>query len=512
MKKIVSLLCFMLTLAFVQPLTPSASDNIVYTYEGLPYYGPMLSAKGDLFLGDPQPVYEKEFSISDYQLIRISPDGSKLTLNLAHGVHEYIEYNGSIYSLFLNYATKELEVYDENFKQIDKVAVDFQDDFAIPHVQYEHYVNFYTYVDLGEDKGHKRVNIVYDLKEKKLASSISAPIVETEFQFKSNGNHVIDLKNALGITVNTVPLKGLTHFEITDSYYMDGYLYAILQNEHYQGTHLVKLDLDGNVLAKHALPILANSISAVILEDKIRFAVYDYTVDDGKTTLFDYQIATDSIEVIKENLPPSIKVETLNDEFYVETNRSELFTIKDHQNHTRFTIQQEGEIVDVNEKYLIFTAYNSNQNTHQIREIATGKIIKEIDSELVKFARFINNDYFYTIASPILGDYNEETVEIFAIDGTPTLQSTGYAPNKAWTILLSQEVNPTTVNKDNIYVTDAAGTKIPVTFETNGSKVIVKAPTAGYAKGNYTLHVEASLQSQGGQSLTKATTKAFQIK
>lgn len=100
---------------------------------------------------------------------------------------------------------------------------------------------------------------------------------------------------------------------------------------------------------------------------------------------------------------------------------------------------------------------------------------------------------------------------IFASE--PTFIKENVPLDKVWTITFNQEVDFSTVNNENIYVTDRYGNKISTFFgnEMNTPKNQVKiSSTSGYAYSTeYQLHLTQNLKDKNGNSLNKPTVLKF---
>lgn len=100
---------------------------------------------------------------------------------------------------------------------------------------------------------------------------------------------------------------------------------------------------------------------------------------------------------------------------------------------------------------------------------------------------------------------------IFASE--PTFIKENVPLDKVWTITFNQEVDFSTVNNENIYVTDRYGNKISTFFgnEMNPPKNQVKiSSTSGYTYSTeYLLHLTQNLKDKNGNSLNKPTVLKF---
>lgn len=88
-------------------------------------------------------------------------------------------------------------------------------------------------------------------------------------------------------------------------------------------------------------------------------------------------------------------------------------------------------------------------------------------------------------------------------------------PEKDWRIEFSQEVEPSTANRDTIRVTRSTGEKVEASAEmhpVSGKVVTVMHPSGGYAAGEtYTLHIGTGVRSVSEESLSRAVEMTFVI-
>ncbi|WP_345242194.1 Ig-like domain-containing protein [Pontibacillus salipaludis] len=78
-------------------------------------------------------------------------------------------------------------------------------------------------------------------------------------------------------------------------------------------------------------------------------------------------------------------------------------------------------------------------------------------------------------------------------------QKTNVAMDKSWTITYNTPLQSTSENKQNIYVTDKAGSTIPTEVLIKGKKIIVSPIKGTYKPGTtYTLHINKGVSSTSG--------------
>ena len=89
-----------------------------------------------------------------------------------------------------------------------------------------------------------------------------------------------------------------------------------------------------------------------------------------------------------------------------------------------------------------------------------------------------------------------------------------YYGDKVWTITFNMDVDPKTVNNDNIFIKDANGQTLNnVHINLNSTTKQVYVDTLNdYSPGTYTLHISDRVKSTRGDYLKSSTTKTFTIK
>lgn len=87
--------------------------------------------------------------------------------------------------------------------------------------------------------------------------------------------------------------------------------------------------------------------------------------------------------------------------------------------------------------------------------------------------------------------------------------------NKVWTITFNKEVEESTINNENIYVSDSNGVKLRQEVKINNDRVSAKvfAPIQGYEAGKtYTMTIKKDVKAKDGKSLNQQTGMAFTTK
>ena len=89
-----------------------------------------------------------------------------------------------------------------------------------------------------------------------------------------------------------------------------------------------------------------------------------------------------------------------------------------------------------------------------------------------------------------------------------------YYTNQALTIDFDMELDPETVNKDNLFIKDASGQtleNVQLALDKRNTTVYVRA-LENYLPGKYTLHISDQVKSKRGSHLITPITKSFTIK
>lgn len=84
-----------------------------------------------------------------------------------------------------------------------------------------------------------------------------------------------------------------------------------------------------------------------------------------------------------------------------------------------------------------------------------------------------------------------------------------FAKNKMWTVMLTREVDPTTL--EAIYLLDVAGNIISTTFTSDGKQIFIHSPLGDYDNGTYTLYLTKGLKDLDGRKLKKQIKMLFVI-
>jgi hypothetical protein len=96
-------------------------------------------------------------------------------------------------------------------------------------------------------------------------------------------------------------------------------------------------------------------------------------------------------------------------------------------------------------------------------------------------------------------------------DGTTIVSDKKYMQDKVWTVSFSKELEPATVNSDNVFVIDREGNKYEVTLKTEGKSIKI-TPVNYYPLGKTLyLYVTKDVKAVTGESQGKSTRYGFTI-
>lgn len=126
-------------------------------------------------------------------------------------------------------------------------------------------------------------------------------------------------------------------------------------------------------------------------------------------------------------------------------------------------------------------------------------------------------------------DLKLENVQLYSEDGSPiavqvlngqitpftgetTKHTSTVAGNKEWTITLSEDVNPATVNEQTVSVKNRSGKAIEIVFKKGKGNTIIVAPKNNYAAGTYTLELTEQVRSVNGRKLNPPIRHEFTVK
>ncbi|MEK5040545.1 InlB B-repeat-containing protein [Sporosarcina sp. FSL K6-3457] len=196
--------------------------------------------------------------------------------------------------------------------------------------------------------------------------------------------------------------------------------------------------------------------------------------------------------IIKEGIFEPTKVWTvkLSNEVDAATVQDALYIVDAAGNHPPATFTSEGNQIFIHppaENYAdgIYTLYI----TSALKD-AQGRSLKE----------------------PIKMIFTIETIEQPELEEIyKTIIEEGLFPSdKVWTLDLLIDIDPATL-ENGVFLEDANGNIVPVTFTIDGTNIIVQAPVEGYEAGTYTLYITSQLKDLHGIPLQEPIQMTFTI-
>lgn len=116
--------------------------------------------------------------------------------------------------------------------------------------------------------------------------------------------------------------------------------------------------------------------------------------------------------------------------------------------------------------------------------------------------------------------YNEDgsEVDVQVLDGQvkpftgeKKVHATKEQANKVWTVTLSKDFNPATLNKYTVLVKNSRNIAVDVKLEKKNNQSFTVTPLTNYAAGKYTLEITDQLRSTNQSKLNKAIIYEFVI-
>ena len=101
--------------------------------------------------------------------------------------------------------------------------------------------------------------------------------------------------------------------------------------------------------------------------------------------------------------------------------------------------------------------------------------------------------------------------EVKPFTGETTVNSTKEAANKSWTVTLSGDYNPATLNKYTVLVKNSRNIAVEVKLEKRTNNSFTVTPITNYPSGKYTLEITEQLRSVNGSKLNPARKHEFVI-
>lgn len=512
MKKLSFLLGFVLLLSLVSPAWASANvmnwDKYDYKY-GKGLSDPLYTANDALLVEDMEDVGTLVYN---YDLVRIDQNKKVEPKSFQNGLNRFVEHNGKSYSLFYNFVTDNLEVYDEYFNLVTTTPFTKPLEGRVAFYQYENYISYVMYEeheDYWDVKIPQAITVI-DLNTFEIVENVESPAFNVDYAYDDN-KIVVFVYDQLGDLMNKFELSESSISGVLEI--VNGMIYSI------GGGSVIKLTLDGEIIHQEELNNLnyACYYSAVVVGDVIFYTCHDMDSMDRSTYTFSYNTKNDKLD---QTLLPNVKIHPVDDNTYIEQTtrpRSSIgpATVKSIDGKTKATIQDEIFAQSkVSGKYIL------SQYPNKIIDIETGKLVGQIVENPDEHSQyvFIDNNKIYETTVTYDEDYNIKassgTLHIINPDNSekPKPDPNAHPADKKWTITFSMDVDADTVNASTVYVTDENGNKLlNQQVTTEGKKVIVHAPNDLYKSGKYVLHVENSVKSTAGEVLKSGETKAFSI-
>jgi|GEM_PF-4373017 len=141
------------------------------------------------------------------------------------------------------------------------------------------------------------------------------------------------------------------------------------------------------------------------------------------------------------------------------------------------------------------------QHSDGENEIVQGDIVRDSNNNIV--GERIPVEKFSTFTLIKLPDS--------ASDGNAKVVPYKVNSDKVWTVNFSNNIDGSTVNKDNVYVVDDEGNKVDVKLEVDGKALII-SPIENYKSGHkYQLYIGEKVQSVNKKTLKKALEYEFNV-
>jgi hypothetical protein len=134
-------------------------------------------------------------------------------------------------------------------------------------------------------------------------------------------------------------------------------------------------------------------------------------------------------------------------------------------------------------------------------EVVTGSIVYDSNNKPVGVKIHVKKFSVFTLIQ-LPGSTN---------DGNAKVIPYKVNQDKVWTVNFSNDIDETTVNKDNVYVLDDEGNKVEVKLEVSGKALII-SPVENYKSGHkYKLYISDKVQSVNKKALKKALEYEFNV-
>lgn len=451
-------------------------------------------------------------SVYSYDFMKLDAKGDIVQLEkMSNGTTKIFEYNGKGYIAFMNNATKNFELYDENFELLlsKSVALDNRVSFTVQD-------DIIALTTGNLSYGNNSKGVYYSLKTFDEIAPSKLPIEKYMGVHESDWETGKEKYSIAGVTfaetiVDMIPVD-LNQFENGRPFRgdrniskIDGYFYAALdlreEKEFYEDSiGLFKFDLQGNIVESATIikDDFKSANSAIILNEKIIFPFEQYVE-------YDLPTLTMTKTYPSPNSYPELG-KLSNDLYYFGQGNDLIFA--NYDGKEKYRVPNLAYVLSHSNSYFVGSANRADS----LYSLVTGeKLLEEKDFSLSVF----NDRVIAHKGNLIEPDYDEykATVKLYGEKVNTPVEKT-YDTDKPWTITFNKDVNENTVSNETIYVIDDAGIKVDgLSFNTQANKVEVKAPAAGYVSGKtYTLHVTTGVQSLSNVANKKAETRKFTIK
>lgn len=500
------------TLSFLPPSVSAAPTERLFTHKYIDD-GERFSASQIVIadvLADGQFLVVADSSRMErgYMLMKMDTENITLTKFFGSGDIRYAQELGLIF--FLNEQTKRLEVYNESLQlvateNIQNYVPESFDSQRIYFYVHNEYISFHfeSYAYRGEPIVYNDSflsGFIYNTAQKKVSTHAQFPALPID-DIKYSNAYIFNQIDALGRVKKQLHYYTPTEDEVNDVRLFSINTPSITVGAQYhfpQQYTLSSINTEGQILHTHTL---YGKYAAV----PSNYHNYDAT----QTRIFSldessYYNYNNETHTLSERQPLPIwltytDVSPLNNDFYYFRNDGELLITPNTTVEPLYKVT--GDFITAqSEKFAI--ASTSRYNHGRLFNVEDGTVLQVFDKSAFKF---IGEDYLAVLQR----DYDEYsfnfTISIHALQPESAVAST-----KTWTVTFSDDINPTTVTTNTVYVTNAQHQKQAVTLRVQDDKLFVDAPPSAYNRGNYTLHING-VTSKAGRALQQSVSHNFSI-
>lgn len=429
--------------------------------------------------------------------------------------------NNINYTALANSKTGMIELYDDNFQLVASkslpikngpIFIDFIDD-----------VLSVNYIDMSLERDENFILNPTDLEPMTSNESFNRSYEANRDWFTGEltiKERVLGAyKNKIVVNTNDIQFPGespLDFYYLEGAFKVDGYYYVSAEysspiSYETELIGLLKINENGQIVDQtyYTLEGYTGYFSNYHFDDKI-------IITDQNTIRLEYDISTFQLtgeEVLTSgNAGYGVLTDSL---YYVEENYQNI--VKNQYDEVLYKLPNAYEYTAINNHYILVYGSSVEDIYFVLYDIKTGERIA-IDYLNKTVA---SNEYVLTFERQGSWNYDGYTdarlYDNLSVENpTQPEQPEGpsYDANKQWTITFSKDADPTSVTSDSIYVVDKKGVKVEgLSYQVEGDKVFVSAPTDGYETGkNYTLHVTKQVVSKESKVLKAAEMKEFFIK